>query len=59
MLGKEKRVEFIISESRKHKSNIIISRFLGQDTENMRRHTSGVLQRVYQVLHSVSSHSFE
>lgn len=38
MLGKEKRVEFIISESRKHKSNIN-SRFLGQDTENMRKHT--------------------
>lgn len=39
MLGKEKRVEFIISGSRKHKSNIINSRFLGEDNENMRRPT--------------------
>lgn len=39
MLGKEKRVEFIISESRKHKSNVINSRLLRRDTENIMRHT--------------------
>lgn len=35
MLGKEKWVEFIISESRWHKSNVINrkSRFLPQDTQ--------------------------